>query len=270
VPKGNLFVVYDQAKARPSTSPHGRYLMHLRWHFPNVPKLKGKQVTVTQGASRLVLNTVLPSNAAMSVVDERHNPDGNDCSGSPCTICEQGIDGVSSACQPFGDSVNAGTERVEVRTPGNPLAQEFLTAMQAGPKSLKPMKTTLVSAADGSMKGVQVVPAGGKATVVLFNARAGAAPRPITSVSYSAAKGQQVLTGMTPGARYDAARSGTTVTVTQRDARIHGLVRRRPAVGCLEPEQGVEPLARLRDAEVRAGPLPRPFAQAPAEAGVGQ
>jgi len=74
VPQGNLFVVYDQAKAKPSTSPRGSYLMHLRWHFPNTPSVQGRRVTVTQGKSSLVMDTLLPSNAALSVVDERNNP----------------------------------------------------------------------------------------------------------------------------------------------------------------------------------------------------
>jgi hypothetical protein len=138
VPQGNLFVVYDQAKAKASTSPRGPYLMHLRWHFPNTPNMQALRVTVTQGKSSLVMDTLLPSNAALSVVDERNNPDGNDCTQAPCTICEKGIDNAPSSCTPFGDEVNAGTMRVEVRTPGNPLSQEFLTAFQAGKRTMTP------------------------------------------------------------------------------------------------------------------------------------
>jgi hypothetical protein len=207
--------VYDQAKAKPSTGSRGPYLMHLRWHFPNTANLQGRRVTVIQGKSSLVMDTLLPSNAALTVVDERNNPDGNDCTQTPCAMCEQGVDNAPSSCKPFGDQVNAGTMRVEVRTPGNPLSQEFLTAFQAGKKTMTP---TLVTSSDGSMKGVQMTMPQNKTTVVLFNARSGAAPAPISSVSYQSsgpAGTQHVLAGMRPGAAYAVGKTGSTVTVTQ-------------------------------------------------------
>ena len=83
-----------------------------------MPVITGKMARLDYGQSRLFLDTVLPVNANLAVVDELTNPD-------PC-------DGSVPACVPFGQA-NAGTFRIEVRDPLNPLFVPFLTVLQPGP-----------------------------------------------------------------------------------------------------------------------------------------
>ncbi|HEV8657770.1 MAG TPA: hypothetical protein VGS96_04000, partial [Thermoanaerobaculia bacterium] len=76
----NVFVVYDQVKAFTSINPRGPYKKQMRWHVPETPAITGKMARVDHGQSRLFIDTVLPANATLTVVDEWNNPDP--CDGS--------------------------------------------------------------------------------------------------------------------------------------------------------------------------------------------
>lgn len=199
----NVFVVYDQVKAKPSDNPRGPYRKHLRWHLPERPEINGRMARLDKGQSRLFLDTVLPSGASLKVVDELTNPD-------PC-------DGSDPACVPFGIS-NAGTYRVEVRDPQNPAYVPFLTVLQPGSVTSSAPTSTAISSIDGTMIGVEIVQASGARQIVLFNAQAGQVPPPITSTSYlvaSAGQATHTLLGLVPGARYTVALSDGVVRVDQ-------------------------------------------------------
>ena len=186
----NLFVVYDEVKAKPSANPKGDYNKHVRWHVPAMPAITGKIARVDQGQSRLFLDMVLPVNATLSTVDELSNPD-------PC-------DGSDPNCQPFGIA-NAGTFRIEVRDPLNPLFVPFMTVLQPGPGTSTSPTDTQIASIDGKMIGVEIVQTGGTRNIVLFNNQPGQVPSPITSTSYNvSASGAttRTLLGVVPGARY--------------------------------------------------------------------
>ncbi|HEY6842709.1 MAG TPA: hypothetical protein VI391_00960, partial [Thermoanaerobaculia bacterium] len=135
----NVFVVYDQVQAKPSTNPRGAYKKHIRWHVPEKPVVTGTTARVDHGASRLFIHTVLPANAAIKVVDEWTNPD-------PC-------DGSVAGCTPNGS--NASTFRVEVSDPQNPLFVPFLTVLQPGSDSTAAATATEVTSLDAKMTGVE-------------------------------------------------------------------------------------------------------------------
>jgi hypothetical protein len=199
LPAANLFVIYDQVKARPSTSVHGPYLMHLRWHFPAAPLMSGRVARVVQGASRLTLDTLLPTKPSFATVDERHTPDGCDNSTTPCLPCDGTLDGLTRHCQPWGN--DSGTYRLEVRPSGNPLATQFLTTLQAADRAAPAMGSSYLASSDGAMVGAQLSRAAGKTYIVLFNNGPGQTPTPITSVSLQAPPGPKLITlcGMVPG-----------------------------------------------------------------------
>lgn len=192
--KPNVFVVYDQVKAKTSDNPKGPYTKHLRWHVPSLPVISGKIARIDQGQSRLFLDTVLPAVAGLNVVDELVNPD-------PC-------DGSDAGCVPFGQA-NAGTYRIEVRDPLNPLFVPFLTVLQPGSSASTAPTDSYLASNDGTMIGVDVVQAGGVRNIVLFNAQSGQVPAPITSTSYNVSGSPQVsshtLCGLVPDAKYAAA-----------------------------------------------------------------
>lgn len=199
----NLFVIYDQVKAKPSSNPKGAYKKHLRWHLPNQPTIAGKMIQVDQGQSRLFLDTVLPVNPKLNLVDESNNPD-------PC-------DGTDPGCTPFGDA-NAATWRIEVSDPQNPLSVSFLTVFQPGTRASAPPTDTRIASKDGKMIGVEISQAGGDHTIVLFNDQPGQLPPPITSTSYNFSGSGTVshtLLGVVPGARYSVALSDGVVHVDQ-------------------------------------------------------
>jgi hypothetical protein len=202
----DLFVVYDQTAAKPSSNPRGPYRRQLRWHLPDKPTVAGARAAVEQGASRLQIDTLLPARPTIAAVDESHNPD-------PC-------DGVVTPCTPYEDwQSRSGTWRLEVRDPREPLALPFLTVLQPGAKGDQAGTPALVTAKDGTMVGARVVRSDGTATVVLVNADERQVPNPVTAVSYDAgdAKGQHVLCGLQPGASYDLSVAGSVVTIQQRD-----------------------------------------------------
>lgn len=203
----DLFVVYDQTAAKPSSNPHGPYRRQLRWHLPNKPTVAGARVTVEQGASRLQIDTLLPAQPPLAAVDESHNPD-------PC-------DGVVTPCAPYEDwQSRSGTWRIEVRDLREPLALPFLTVLQPGAKGDQAGTPNLLTARDGTMIGVRVARSDGTAIVVLFNADERQVPNPVTAATYDAGgdvKGQHVLCGLQPGAAYDVSVTGSVVTVQRRD-----------------------------------------------------
>jgi hypothetical protein len=198
----NVFVVYDQVKAKPSENPKGAYRKHIRWHLPDSPTITGKMGRLDKGQSRLFIDTLLPANASLTVVDELANPD-------PC-------DGSDSGCVPFGGA-NAGTFRIEVRDPQNPPFIPFLTVLQPGSSASTAPNDAQVASFDGRMIGVGISQAGGAHHIVLFNNQAGQVPPPITSTSYSAPAGalSHTLLGVAPLTRYSVVLSGGVVRVDQ-------------------------------------------------------
>lgn len=200
----NVFVVYDQVKAKPSSNPKGAYKKHLRWHLPNAPQIIGRIAKLDYGQSRLFIDTVLPANANLQVVDEWTNPD-------PC-------DGSDAGCVPFGLAL-AATFRIEVRDPLNPLYAPFLTVLQPGSNSSSALVDTKLVSIDGKMTGVEIVQ-GSTRSVVLFNDGQGQVPPPITSTSYVVAPGvaTHTLMGFVPGEQYAVVLTGGVVHVDQNPA----------------------------------------------------
>jgi hypothetical protein len=197
-----VFVVYDQVKAFTSNNPRGPYKKQMRWHVPETPAITGKIARVDHGQSRLFIDTVLPSNATLNVVDEWNNPD-------PC-------DGSVPGCMPFG--ANASTFRVEVSDPVNPLSVSFLTVLQPGSNTSTAPTDTQVASLDGTMTGVVIEQAGGARSIVLFNNRNGQVPAPITSTSYTfpgSGLVTHILAGLAPNAAYSVVLNAGVVSVNQ-------------------------------------------------------
>ena len=198
----NVFVVYDQVKALTSNNPRGPYKKHMRWHFPEMPAITGKMARVDHGQSRLFIDTVLPANATLNVVNEWTNPD-------PC-------DGSVPACVPFGD--NAGTFRVEVSDLLNPLSIAFLTVLQPDANTSTGPTDTQVASLDNKMIGVVIQQSGGARSIALFNNQSGRVPAPITSTSYTfpgSGLVTHVLTGLVPNAAYAVALNNGIVSIDQ-------------------------------------------------------
>ncbi|HEV8266956.1 MAG TPA: hypothetical protein VGR00_01935, partial [Thermoanaerobaculia bacterium] len=209
----NLFVVYDRVKAKTSMNMKGPYRKHIRWHVPESPAITGRRVQMDHGQSRLFIDTVQPANATLSVVDELANPD-------PCEAGEMG-------CTPFGVS-NAGTYRIEVRDPTNPLAIDFLTVLYPTTQVTSAPLTTALATNDAKMTGSRADVAGGS-LVALFNAGAGQVPVPVTTTSYpysGTGSTVHVLCGMTPGAVYAVTYTNGVVTISQSPG---GVVTASPA-----------------------------------------
>lgn len=199
----NVFVVYDQVKATLSSNPRGAYRKHIRWHVPEAPVITGKTARMDHGQSRLFLDALLPVNATLTVVDELANPD-------PC-------DGSEGACVPFGQA-NAGTLRIEVRDPLNPLFVPFLAVLQPGSNTSTAPTNTLTASIDGKMIGVVIEQSGGARSIALFNNQGGQVPPPITSTSYAfpgSGLVTHVLTGLVPNAAYAVALNNGIVSVDQ-------------------------------------------------------
>jgi hypothetical protein len=193
----NTFVVYDQVQAKPSSNPRGAYKKHIRWHLPNRPVITGKSARLDYGQSRLFIDTLLPANASLAVVDEWKNPD-------PC-------DGSVAGCVPFG--ANAATFRIEVSDPQNPLFVPFLTVLQPGSNSSSAPNSSQISSLDGKMIGVAI-----SQNIVLFNNQPGQVPAPITSTSYNfngSGTASHTLMGFVPAARYSVSQTNGVVRVDQ-------------------------------------------------------
>jgi hypothetical protein len=203
LPGSGIFVIYDQVRAKPSANPRGPYAKHLRWHLPNKPSVSGHVVSVSQGTSRLYLQALEPLDAQFRIIDESNNPDP----------CDDGPPG----CVPYLYE-DAGTFRVEVRDPLNPLFVPFLTVLQPAAMFTPPASAVNVASSDGKMAGARIVQSSGKTDVVLFNNQSGQVPAPITSTQYGfsgSTAGFHTLAGMIPGARYKVAFGGGLVQVAQ-------------------------------------------------------
>lgn len=198
----NIFVVFDQTKARASTNPRGEYRRHMRWHFPNRPTVAGSTLTMEQGASRLNMAFLLPDPATIATVDERANPD-------PC-------DGTVPGCTPYG--FNSGTWRVEVRDAAPSLTIPFLTVLQPTDRTGSAMTATSIAATGGTMIGAKIALQEKGIYVVMFNNGSGGAQTPIATAQYTttgAARALHTLGGMKPTTRYAAMIVDSTVTVTE-------------------------------------------------------
>ncbi len=231
LPGSGIFVVYDQVRAKSSANPKGPYAKHLRWHLPNKPAVSGHIVTVNQGGSRLYLEALQPLDAQFRIVDESNNPD-------PC-------EDAGAGCIPYSE--DAGTFRVEVRDPLNPLFIPFLTVLQPAAPSTPPAAAINLATTDGKMAGARIVQSSGRTDVVLFNNQTGQVPAPIGSAKYGFSgptAGFHTLAGMLPGARYKVVFSGGLVQLTQDTS---GNVAASPA--------GV---VRFRIADLRPTPTPTP------------
>ena len=193
----NTFVVYDQVQAKQSSNSRGSYKKQIRWHLPEKPVINGNVARLDHGQSRLFIDTVLPANANLAVVDEWKNPD-------PC-------DGSIPSCVPFG--ANAATFRIEVSDPQNPLFIPFLTVLQPGSNGSSATSNTQISSLDGKMTGVAISGQG----IVLFNNQPGQVPTPITSTSYNfnGSDASHTLMGVVPGALYSVVLTNGVVHVDQ-------------------------------------------------------
>ena len=200
-------VVYDQVLVRPSSNPHGPYLTHLRWHFPDRPVIAGRSVRVDQGAARLYLDTLLPRAANLRAVDESHNQD-------PCN-------GVVTPCTPYGDQAQSGTWRLEVRDSAHDLQVPFLTVLQPGAKTRPHLVSTLITSSEGPLVGVRLAGPGATVTAVLFNNAPGQVPAPLTTASYpfhGPTGAVQIIGGALPDARYTVSWSGGEVYLARDPA----------------------------------------------------
>ena len=194
----NLFVLYDQVKAKPSSNPLGQYRKHLRWHFPVQPAVVANSVLVEKGDSRLHMAMLSPDNVAITSVDEMTNPD-------PC-------DGSVLPCTPYG--MDSGTWRIEVGDPNNPLAIPFLTVLQSGPRSLAAPVSMKITTNESNMTGAQITTSDGKSSIVLFNSQEAQLQTPVSSASYSTtspAQSAHTLCGMKPNAKYAVTMAGSSV-----------------------------------------------------------
>ena len=199
----NVFIVYDQVQAKPSSNSRGAYKKHIRWHLPERPGIDGTTARVDHGQSRLFIQTLLPANAAIKVVDEWTNPD-------PCDETTQG-------CVPFGADV--ATFRIEVSDPQNPLFIPFLTVLQPGSSSSAAPASTPVASLDGKMIGVDIAQ-GGAHSISLFNNQPGQVPTPVSSTSYriSGSAVSHTLMGVVPGALYSVVLADGVVHVDRSAA----------------------------------------------------
>jgi len=199
--------IYDQVLVRPSTSPHGPYLLHLRWHFPDRPIITGRSVRVDQGAARLYLDTLLPRAATLRAVDESRNQDP--------------YNGVVTPCTPYGDQAQSGTWRLEVRGSAHDLQVPFLTVLQPGAKTRPHLVSTLITSTDGPLMGVRLAGPGATVTAVLFNDAPGQVPAPLTTASYpfrGPTGAVQIIEGALPGAHYTVSWSGGNVHLASAPA----------------------------------------------------
>jgi hypothetical protein len=200
--ESNLFVVYDQVRAKTSTNRRGPYQKHLRWHLPNAPTVTGTMARLDYGQSRLFIDTVLPANASLTVVDESKDTD-------PCN-------GSDPACVPF--ETNAATFRIEARDPQNSLSTSFLTVLQPGSNTSTAPASMAAASLDDKMAGVYITTADGRRSIALFNNQAGQVPAPVTETSYRVPGSGSVshtLMGLVPGARYSAVSANGVIQITQ-------------------------------------------------------
>ncbi len=190
------FVVYDQVQVAPSSNPRGPYRKELRWHFSALPTVSGQTATVTNGTSRLRVDTLLPVAPSIATVDESKNPD--------------------DALAPCDNPCNSRTWRIEVRPPAEVLSASFLTVLSVSDASAAAITTTGLSSADGLVVGASFSRLGGGTDVVYFNNGPGQDPAPITSATFPAAPGAAyTICGLAPNAKYAWRVAAGSVTLTQ-------------------------------------------------------
>lgn len=194
----DVFLSYDNFKAKNSSHPNGQYQKHLRWHFMENPVINGNNITATMDNSRLFLHTVLPANVTINKVNESSNPDNT-----------------------FGSwmnyAFNTFTWRAEVSETGNPLRQNILTVMQPASLLTAEMLTTTVTTLPNNMEGTNISFAGNN-ELVLFNKNTTKYQPPITATNYAftwAANTWHTLCGMVANASYQVDYNGITVNVVQ-------------------------------------------------------
>lgn len=193
----NIFVVYDQVKARNSANALGEYRKEIRWHTPVQPIISGKSVTLRHNVSKAYLHTLLPNHLSLKRVDESTNPDNQWGTG-------------------WDHIFNQHTWRVEVKDSTNPLSEPFLTAIQVGDSGMAEMTSSLVQTNDSLMVGTRIV-SGGQTSYLLFNNRPGQVPAPIISTSYAiagAGASTHMLCGMTPNGTYTHSTSNDTIFIS--------------------------------------------------------
>lgn len=188
----NIFVVYDQAKARTSTHPNGAYDKAQRWHFTANPTVSGNHLQSTYGDKRLYTHIILPTSPLISTTFENPNPDSDEY------------------------ALNSDTWRAEIRHPSNPLYTEFMSVFQPGTTATVEMNSTALASATNNMKGTKVTLADNTAQIVLFNTDTLSLQTPVSSTSYSFNGGSETthtLLGMTPSGAYNITYDGSAVSV---------------------------------------------------------
>lgn len=192
----DVFLSYDNFKAKNSTHANGQYIKHLRWHFLENPTISGNHITATMDNSKLHVHTVLPANVSINKIDESNNPDNT-----------------------FGSwmnyAFNTFTWRAEVVQTGNPLKQDILTVLQPSTLLGAEMVTNGVQSISGNMEGTSIL-LNGKAEWVLFNKSTHKYLQPVTATSYPFAGPQtawHTLCGMVPNGTYQVDYDGTNILV---------------------------------------------------------
>ena len=197
LPKANVFLVFDQVKAANSTNPAGQYIKELRWHTPATPTLNDNRVTAIYRNSKLRLHTLLPQNAAITLVDESNNPD--------------------NTAYYDGQDANSPTWRVAVRHNDNTVLEHpFLTVFTAGNLTLPDMNTTNMTTNDNKMTGASIVLADNSHYIALFNQQSGQTPTPISNTTYNyTGNGQttHTLCGMLPNTNYNVTDNGSSISI---------------------------------------------------------
>ncbi len=191
----NIFVVYDQAAAKPSNHPNGPYDIAQRWHLTAnpIPSGDNKIFTTEYGNSKLYTHLILPTNPVTQVAFQNPNPDADEY------------------------SMNSDTWRLEVRNTSHPTIKEFITLFAPGTATMPDVNTTAINSSTGSMKGLQCTLANGQSEILLFNTDTNAVQVPINEVSYSFTPfmntGFHTLCGMIPNAHYDVTILNNTISI---------------------------------------------------------
>ncbi len=231
IPGGDVFVVYDRTKIRPSSNPLGPYRAHLRWHCPNEPQTASASLEMRQGNSRLDMAFLLPENLSLTAVDERQNPD-------PCA-------GTIPDCNPYG--FNSGTWRVEERDMSAALSTNYLTVLHPSARDVAPIAANTVIAEDGKMTGANVLLGDGRQYVVMFAEGSAPGGDTLRSLAYAvrgAARALHLLTGLKPSTHYAVTIDEPNVTVVENAngasvTSVAGVLRFGAAVAGVESPEDV-------------------------------
>lgn len=196
-------VIYDRAQTR-SEGKFKRFFLS----FAGEPKVDGKRVTVTTPhGQQLFVQTLLPQAAVLTA--------------RPAESFNRVAEGELSRFQ------------LMVEDPASPRAVRFLHTLEAADPGAAPSPAAMVRSSAGAAFTGAVL----GSTAVLFSVDLGA---PVSSVTYAvpASTKAQLVTGLSPGARYDVTtrRSGGSIEVTikpgsARQADEAGVI----ALGSLAP-----------------------------------